>query len=235
MSKLSVVIITFNEERNIGRCLASVQQLADEIVVVDSGSEDQTEAICRQYGARFILHPFEGHIEQKNFALDQALYDNVLALDADEEVSPGLHASILHCVHEGLPNTAYRFNRLSNYCGSWIRHGSWYPDIKLRLFCKSKARWGGVNPHDKVELLHGGTAKWIKGDLFHYSYLSVNEHIKKLDYFSDIAAGAYLKEGKRAGMFKILFRPCFAFIRDYILRRGFLDGFAGYQIARLTA
>lgn len=235
MVRLSVVIITLNEERNIRRCLESVKDIAEEIIVVDSGSTDSTRQICEQFQVRFITHPFKGHIEQKNFALSQAAQEYVLALDADEEVSPQLKQSIQLIIQQGFPAGGYRFNRLSNYCGTWIKHGSWYPDTKLRLVKKSAARWGGINPHDKLELGEGLADSWIKGDLYHYSYYSVDEHIRKLDYFSTLAAKAYLTRGKNAGLFRILVRPCFAFFRDYVLRAGFLDGFAGYQIARLTA
>jgi hypothetical protein len=146
-----------------------------------------------------------------------------------------LAESIRNCLQKGFPADGYRFNRLSNYCGTWIRHGSWYPDTKLRLFRKGMARWGGVNPHDKIEMPVGSKINHLKGDLYHYSYYTVEEHIRKLDYFSSIAAKAYWKSGKHSGLLKILISPCFAFVRDYFLRAGFLDGFAGYQIARLTA
>lgn len=235
MNNLSVAIITLNEERNIRRCLDSVQGIAEDIVVVDSGSTDATREICEEYGVRFITHPFEGHIEQKNYALDQTRHEYVLALDADEALSSELRQSVQDCLAGGFLADAYRFNRLSNYCGTWIRHGSWYPDTKVRLVKKSKVRWGGVNPHDRLEPESGSRVEWIRGDLFHYSYYTVEEHIRKLDYFSTIAAKAYLRSGRKSSMFNILFNPFFAFIRDYILRAGFLDGYPGFQIARLTS
>ncbi len=232
---ISVVIITFNEERNIARCLDSVAEIADEIVVVDSFSKDQTKEICSKYpSVRFIENPFDGHIEQKNFALDQAKFDCVLSLDADESLSENLKNAILE-VKQNMQFDAYQFNRLSNYCGDWIRHGSWYPDVKLRLFNRHKVRWQGINPHDKAELIIPGTVKHLKGDLLHYTYYTVNEHTRKLDYFSTLAAEAYFKKGKKAGFFQLLVNPSFAFFRDYILRMGFLDGYSGWLIARLTA
>jgi len=234
-NSLSVVIITFNEAKNIARCLHSVQDLADEIVVVDSFSSDQTEAICRTFPqVRFIQHPFEGHIQQKNFALDQASHTWVLSLDADEALSPELHSSIQH-VLEAPDADAYRFNRLSNYCGSWIRHGSWYPDTKLRLFNRHKVRWQGINPHDKAMLTENGLVRHIKGDLLHYTYYTIQEHIVKLDYFSTLAAQAYFQRQRKATTFHIVVNPIFAFVRDYVFRQGFLDGYYGYVIARLTA
>ena len=233
--QISVVIITFNEERNIRRCLESVSQIADEIVVVDSFSKDRTEEICQQFpNLRFITNRFNGHIEQKNFALDQAKFDFVLSLDADEALSDTLKDQIL-AVKMNAQFDAFQFNRLSNYCGTWIRHGSWYPDVKLRLFNRHKVRWQGINPHDKAELIIPGTVKHLKGDLLHYTYYTIDEHTRKLDYFSTLAAEAYFKKGKKAGFFQLLINPSFAFFRDYILRMGFLDGYSGWLIARLTA
>jgi glycosyltransferase involved in cell wall biosynthesis len=233
--QISVVIITFNEERNIARCLDSVAEIADEIVVVDSFSKDRTKEVCSNYpSVRFLENPFKGHIEQKNFALDQAKFDIVLSLDADEALSENLKKSIWE-VKRNMQFDAYEFNRLSNYCGDWIRHGSWYPDVKLRLFNRHKVRWQGINPHDKAELIVPGKVKHLKGDLLHYTYYTVDEHTRKLDYFSTLAAEAYFKKGKKAGIFQLLVNPSFAFFRDYILRRGFLDGYSGWLIARLTA
>jgi len=141
--KISAVIITFNEEKNIGRCLDSLQKVADEIVVVDSCSNDKTCEICEKYGVRFIQNRFKGHIEQKNFAMQQAEYDWVLSLDADEVLSLELTDSILKVKKDWVID-GYAFNRLTNYCGTWIRHCGWYPDTKLRLWDKRRGRWGGV-------------------------------------------------------------------------------------------
>lgn len=235
MHPLSVVIITYNEERNIARCLDSVQELAGEIVVVDSFSTDTTEAICRSYPkVKFIQHRFEGHIQQKNYALDQASNHWVLSLDADEALSDTLQRSIQQALKAPQAN-GFSFNRLSNYCGKWIHHGSWYPDTKLRLFDRRKVRWTGVNPHDRADFLATEKAIHLKGDLYHYSYYTLEEHIKKLDYFSTLAARAYAEKGRKAGWFNLLVNPGFAFIRDYLFRRGFLDGYEGWLIARLTA
>jgi len=234
MVSVSAVIITYNEERNIRRCLESLAGLADEIVVIDSFSTDKTEDICKEFKVRFIKHSFAGHIEQKNFALSQASTDYVLSLDADEAVSPTLKASILNALGEPMKD-GYSMNRLSNYCGKWISHGSWYPDTKLRFFNRHKTSWKGTNPHDKAELSDGSVSAHLAGDIYHYSYYSVHEHISKLDYFSTIAADAYFKAGRRTQFFNIIINPAFAFIRDYLFRGGFLDGYYGWLIARLTA
>jgi glycosyltransferase involved in cell wall biosynthesis len=235
MLPLSAVIITYNEERNIRRCLDSLHDLVAEIVVVDSFSTDKTKAICLEYPkVCFIENPFEGHIQQKNYALQQASNNYVLSLDADEALSDELRTSIQN-IDFSTTNAAYKFNRLSNYCGCWIRHGSWYPDVKLRLFNHHFTRWKGINPHDKAELLNDGKVVHLKGDLLHYSYYTVDEHIRKLDYFSTLAARAYFDIERKATWFHLIVRPPFAFFRDYILRLGFLDGYSGWLIAKLTA
>ncbi|MEX1188707.1 MAG: glycosyltransferase family 2 protein [Bacteroidia bacterium] len=234
MEKLSAVIITFNEEKNIERCIRSVLDISDEVIVVDSGSTDKTISIAESLGAKVIQNNFIGHIEQKNFALDQASNNWVISLDADEALSDKLRNSIKSTLSDS-PAVGYSMNRLNNYCGTWIRHGAWYPDVKLRMFDKTKVRWGGVNPHDKAIPLKGEKTKHIKGDLLHYSYYSILEHSSKLDYFSTIAAKAYLKDGKKAGFWNLRIRPPFAFFRDYVLRLGFLDGYHGWVIARFSA
>ena len=187
MVQVSVVILTFNEERNIGRCIDSVKSFADEVVVVDSFSTDGAEKICEQKGARFIKHAWEGYIEQKNFAMTQAKYMHVLSLDADEEVSGELAKSII-AAKENWRYDGYTMNRLNNYCGQWIRHGGWYPDRKLRLMDSKKGKWGGVNPHDKYELNEGTTCGRLNGDLFHYSYNTLTEHVLQQNKFSEISA-----------------------------------------------
>jgi glycosyltransferase involved in cell wall biosynthesis len=230
MPKLSVVIITYNEEKNIGRCLESIQDIADDIVVVDSYSTDRTEEIVRSFNGRFIQHPFEGHIEQKNWAITQAKYPHILSLDADEVPSERLKLSILQ-VKENWEYDGYYFNRLTNYCGKWIRHTSWYPARKLRLWDSRKGQWGGLNPHDKFKLQKGATRKYLKGDLFHYSYYTINEHIEQINKFSSIVAEAYFKENRKASYFNIIFHPTWRLFRDYIIKMGFLDGFYGLVIS----
>jgi glycosyltransferase involved in cell wall biosynthesis len=230
MTKITVVIITLNEEKNIGRCLESVKDIADEIVVVDSFSTDNTEKICKQYGIRFLQHSFVGHIEQKNWAITQAKYPHILSLDADELLSDRLKRSIRE-VKENWEFDGYYFNRLTNYCGKWIRHSSWYPSRKLRLWDSRKGEWGGMNPHDHFILEKGASRHMLKGDLLHYSYYSIGQHIEQINKFSDIAARSYFEIGKQASMFNILFHPFWRFFRDYIIKSGFLDGFYGLVIS----
>jgi len=234
MQKLSVAIITLNEERDIGRCLESVQDIADEIVVVDSFSTDKTEEICLKYGARFIQHPFEGYIEQKNFALSQTSFKYVLSLDADEALSEELKASILQ-VKLNFDADGYTMNRLTNYIGTWIHHCGWYPDTKLRLFNRDKGKWGGINPHDKYLFEKETQTKKLKGDLLHYSYHSLQDHYKQIEHFTNISSKAYFEKGKKAPLLKIIFSPLVRFIRDYFFLLGFLDGKAGLRICYLSA
>jgi glycosyltransferase involved in cell wall biosynthesis len=234
MMPLSVVIITFNEEKNIGRCLDSVKEVADEIVVVDSLSTDNTLAIAREKGAIVHLQPFLGYIEQKNKALSYATYDFVLCLDADEALDKTLENSINE-VKDNCKAAGYTINRCTNYCGKFIRHGSWYPDKKLRLFNRAMGQWGGINPHDKVLLSPAVPTQHIKGDILHYSYNSLDEHISQNNRFSNISAETYFKKGKRSGWFKIIVNPVWAFVKCYFVRLGFLDGFLGFVIARNIA
>lgn len=227
--KISGVVITFNEEKNIKRCLDSLKDVVDEIVVVDSNSTDNTEKICKTFNVRFIKQSFLGYVEQKNFALDQSTYDTVLALDADEALSEELKASILSLKQNNtLPVDAYEVNRFNNYCGKWIRFCGWYPDRKIRLWNKKKARWGGTNPHDKVILSDEGRLSRLKGDILHYAYESVDQHIQQMHKFANIDAYAKHEKGKKVYLLiHILFNPFFKFIKKYFLQLGFLDGYYG--------
>jgi glycosyltransferase involved in cell wall biosynthesis len=232
--KLSVAIITYNEEKNIERCLASVAEIADEILVIDSFSTDRTEQLCRPFDVRFIQNAFEGHIEQKNFALDQCQYDFILSLDADEALSPELLASIKQVKKLGLPQQGYHFNRLTQHTGHWVRFCGWYPDQKLRLVKKGYARWMGLNPHD-ILTLNDGHSVFLKGDLHHYSYHSISEHVAQTNKFTTIAAIAAYKQGTRSSIFKIVSRPALKFCRDYLWKQGFRDGRMGFIICCINA
>ncbi|MDB4089044.1 glycosyltransferase family 2 protein [Flavobacteriales bacterium] len=231
--KISAVIITFNEEKNIERCLTSLIDIADEIVVVDSFSSDKTRDICVSQGVKFVTHKFEGHIQQKNWAINQASNKIVLSLDADEAISAELKESIL-TVKKNWEQDGYSFNRMTNYCGKWIKHGLWYPDVKLRLWDSSKGSWGGKNPHDTYLLKDSTTQKHLKGDLLHYSYYSIEEHKLQADKFAKIASKAYFEAGKKSSIIKIIFSPISRFISSYIMNRGFLDGKAGWTIAHIS-
>ncbi len=230
MIQLSVVIISYNEEKNIGRCLDSVLGIADDIVVVDSGSTDATIEIATQKGARVIHQDFLGHIEQKNFAITHAKYQHILSLDSDEALDEQLKISILK-VKNNWNADGYVMNRLTNYCGKWIRHTGWYPDKKLRLWDSSKGKWTGTNPHDRYEMKSGSSIQHLKGDLLHYSFYTINQHLEQIRYFTDISSKALFEKGKKATLLHILFSPVVKFIRDYIIKAGFLDGYYGLIIS----
>lgn len=235
MIKLSVVIITFNEEKNIERCLLSVKEVADEVVVLDSFSKDATEEICTRHGVKFFQHAFDGHIQQKNRAITYASNHHVLSLDADEALDKELVSSILE-VKKNFAKSGYYMNRLTNYCGHWVKHCGWYPDKKLRLWDRTKGEWRGINPHDKYEMFEGDKVTGhLKGDILHYSYFTVQDHYKQVEHFTNIAAKAYFDKGKKAPFYKLIVNPIAKFIDHYLLHLGFLDGKAGFQISRISA
>ncbi|MGZ6501280.1 MAG: glycosyltransferase family 2 protein, partial [Bacteroidia bacterium] len=235
MIKLSVVIITYNEEKNLERCLLSVKEVADEIVVLDSFSTDKTQSIAEKHGAKFFQHKFDGHIQQKNRAITYASSPFVLSLDADEALDETLSASILE-VKKDFKKDGYYMNRLTNYCGHWVKHCGWYPDKKLRLWDSRKGTWTGINPHDKYELFEGDEKTGqLKGDILHYSYYSVEDHYKQVEYFTNIASKAFVEKGKKAPVFKLIVNPVAKFIDHYFLHLGFLDGKAGYRISKISA
>jgi len=233
MIKLSAVIITYNEEEHLEKCLNSLLDVADEIVVVDSFSTDNTKTICEKFKVKFVQHAFEGYIEQKNFALSLAKYDYILSLDGDEALSDQLKASIQNTKNNWVFD-GYYCNRLNNYCRQWIKHSDWYPDKKLRLFKKGSGEWKGINPHDRYTLKTGLKAGKLKGDLLHWIYRDYKEHNQKVEKFSTIAAQAYFDLGIKSSIFKIIFRPTWAFFKAYVLRLGFLDGLNGYIICVQT-
>lgn len=232
---LSVAIITHNESQNIERCINSVKAIADDIVVIDSYSTDNTAELAKELGARVILQKFLGHIEQKNFAISKAQYPFILSLDADEAIDEKLKQEIITLKNTSKIADGYIINRHNNYCGQWINHGAWKSDLKLRLWDSRKGKWGGMNPHDKFEMDANTKITLLEGKILHWSYTSVVQHEGKVDYFSSIAAKAYHARGKKSSLFKILFSPLFRFLRDYIFKLGFLDGKYGFIIAKLTA
>ncbi|MCB0716126.1 MAG: glycosyltransferase family 2 protein [Chitinophagaceae bacterium] len=233
-SFISVVIITYNEEKNIGRCIDSIQSIADEIIVLDSGSTDQTISMAKEKGAIVHHQPFLGYVEQKNKALTLANHEFVLSLDADEAIDEKLAHTILHLKNNQLQG-AYSMNRCTSYCGKFIRHGLWYPDKKIRLFNKNIAIWQGDNPHDKIMLANNKKPQHLPGDILHFSYNNMEEHITQNNRFSSIAATALFQKGKRTNIIKLLFNPFWAFINGYFFRLGFLDGFYGWVIAINTS
>jgi glycosyltransferase involved in cell wall biosynthesis len=233
-SKLSAVIITFNEERNIQRCIESLLPVADEIIVVDSFSTDRTEEICKLYSIKFFQNVFEGHIEQKNIALLKANHDWILSIDADEALSETLQKAIKKSL-EAPQFDAFAMNRLTNYCGKWVKYCGWYPDTKVRLVKKNKAHWTGTNPHDKLELKEKSQVCSLQGDLLHYSYYTKEDHFKQIEYFGNISAKELFLKGKNISVFLLYLKVITQFFKSYFVKMGFLDGKTGWLISSRSA
>jgi glycosyltransferase involved in cell wall biosynthesis len=228
MRKLSVVIIAFNEVANIGACIDSVKEIVDDIVVVDSGSNDGTQELAENKGARVVYHAFEGHIEQKNWAITQAKYSFVLSLDADEKLSSELATSILKTKVEN--GEAYSMNRLNFYVGKAIKTCGLYPDRKLRLWESSKGKWTGTNPHDKFEVEKGVGIKHLEGDILHNTFPTHQDFLNQIEKFSSISA-IQLKQKSVPVLFaKMLVNPVLRFIKIYFLKAGIIDGYTGWLI-----
>lgn len=235
MIQISVVVITLNEERNIARCLQSVQRIADEILVIDSLSTDNTVNISKQHGAKIILQPFLGYVAQRNFANEQANHDWVLVLDADEVISEKLEQSILQIKQTTPAYTAYKFSRLTNYCGTWIKHSGWYPDKKIRLINRKSGHWAGQKVHEYWQQNQQEPVGALKGDILHYSFYTISQHIRQMEHFSELWARAAAENGKNCSLFKIWIGPKWNFITNFIFRLGFLDGYPGYLVCKYNA
>lgn len=233
MQTLAVVIITLNEERNIQRCLASVKDLADEIIVLDAFSTDQTQAICTSFQVQFHQRKWEGYAASKNYLNSLASSDYILSLDADEAISDALYAELIALKKNGLKGT-YALNRMTNYLGKWIKHSGWFPDIKPRLFPRIGSYWSGEFVHE--ELITPTSAKTVlKGVLAHYSYYSYADHRARADKYSVLTAQKFHAAGKTVGPMKPFISAIGRFIAMYILKLGFLDGWAGFKIAQISA
>lgn len=233
MAKISACIISFNEEQKIEECLRSLAGIADEIIVVDSLSTDRTLEIAGRYTDKIFHQKFLGHVEQKNLAVSHASHDWILSLDCDERLSPELRESIL-ALKDGLSEErAYRMARKTFYVYRWLNH-CWYPDRKVRLFNKRNARWGGTNPHDRVVMDDGVQVADLKGDILHYSFSSISEHLRTIDNFTEIGAREIIAKGKKVSLLSPLSHGLWTFIRLYFVKRGFLDGLAGFIVATLS-
>ena len=235
MIRISIVIITFNEERNLARCLESVKDIADEILVVDSCSTDNTIAIAERYHAKVIQNPFAGYGEQKNFATMHAENDWILSLDADEALTPQLKESILE-IKKNPAYNVYQMHRITNYCGKWIKHCGWYTDSQTSLYDRNKGKWLEKKVHEYWRPDNESDIKGtLRGDLLHYSFTSVSEHLKKIEKYSELGAEEAVEAGKEASLLKVMLYPKWRFFNDYVIQLGFLDGFYGFVICRLSA
>lgn len=230
---ISACVICFNEERKIRRCLESVRWCA-ETVVLDSFSTDRTVEIAREYTNRIHQHEWLGYVGQRNLVRELASQPWLLFLDSDEEVSPGLREEILTEFRRGpAPFVGYEFPRMVRYIGRWIRHGEWYPDVKLRLFHRDYGRSEGIEPHDRVVVT--GPVKRLRNPLYHYTYDDIEDHVVTLNRFSTITAQQKFVAGGQFHWHDLLLRPPLRFLKGYVLRGGFLDGTHGFLIAMLAA
>lgn len=230
---LSVCVICFNEERNIRRCLESATW-ADEIIVVDSMSQDRTAEIAREYTDKVYQRAWPGYVEQKNFALSKAKCDWILSIDADEEISQSLKDEIRREIEKEDAKDGYRMPRLSFYQGRWIKHSGFYPDRQLRLFRRNRGYWVGKKVHEKVNVQ--GEIGLLKNELFHYPYKGIiSGQIRTVNNFTSLLAEDMYVEGKCYNLFPLLLRPLFKFVEVYFLKLGFLDGLAGFIIAVTSA
>lgn len=228
--KISALIIACNAEKHIERCIKSVKEVVDEVVVVDSYSTDRTEEICRSHDVVFVQHVFRGQIEQRNFANAQVTFPYILSLDANECLSEALTESIKK-VKKDWSHDAYYFKRLTNYCGRWIRNTSWYRSSRLRLWDSRLGKWEGLNPLPVFSQKSGASKKFLKGDILHHSFDNLTEHIKQIDTYSTISAQSYFQGGKKSRLKDITVRPLWSFAEDFFLKLGFLDGYYGFLIS----
>lgn len=230
---ISATVITFNEERNIAAALESLYW-ADEIIVVDSESTDRTIEIARQYTDRIFVRPWPGYSAQKTFAAEQAQYDWVFNLDADERISKELAREIEELKLGPEPNASgFEMPRLTFYLERWIKHSGWYPDFKVRLYNRNAGRWRGDFVHESVEV--NGRVARLTGDILHYTVRNASDHHLRIDRYTTLAAKESLQKGKRSSLVSILVSPIATFIRTYIFKRGFLDGIPGLAIAFFAA
>ncbi len=231
--QISVVIITFNEEKNIEKCLQAASKIADEIVVLDSFSTDKTEEICKKYNVNFVTREWESYTLSKNFANNISKFDWILSLDADEVLSDVLINSLNKLnLNE---NAVYSIKRLPNYCGKWIYHSGWNPDVKTRLFNRKTSYWQGEYIHETIFIPQNFKTILLKGDCYHYTVHSIQEHINQINKFSELQAIEMFKKGKKANLLHFIVKPFFEFFKSYFIKKGFLDGKYGFIISSLNA
>jgi glycosyltransferase involved in cell wall biosynthesis len=230
--RISATIIACNEERNIARAIESLR-CCDEILVVDSGSTDRTVEIAEKLGARVIESPWPGYAKQKNLAAEKACFNWIFSLDADEALSEALEAEIWQLKKNGPSYDAYTMPRMAQYLGRWILHSGWYPDRKVRLYDRRKARWVGDFVHETVVV--EGSVGHLKSNLLHHTCQSMAEHVKSMDRYTTLAAQELVSRRHKVGFANLMFEPAWTFLRTYVIQAGFLDGFEGLTIAYMAA
>jgi glycosyltransferase involved in cell wall biosynthesis len=227
---LSVAIITYNEKDNIRQCLESISWV-DEIIVVDSGSDDGTVDICKEYGVRFFTEPWQGFARQKNSAVEKTTRYWVLSLDADESITAELKEEIEATINLSVAKDGYYVARKNYFLGKWIKYCGWYPDYTLRLFKKGKGTFGEREVHESIDLT--GSTGYLKNPMVHNTYKTISDYITRLDRYSTLAANELQKEKRKYGLWHIVLRPMYTFIHMYIIRLGFLEGYYGFILSLL--
>lgn len=231
--KISVCIIARNEEESIARCLHSVETIADEVILVDSGSADKTREVARSLGAKVFDHEWEGYVAQKNYAISLAAHDWILSLDADEELSVELQGEIMDYKKGEINIDGFLISRVVFFEGKWIRFGDWYPDYLVRLFRKGKGKFFGGAVHERLEL--EGRVEKLQGEIFHYTYKDRREQFERIEAYAELWAQSALKEGKKSCEFLAWSHAAWRFFRGYILKGGWRGGRLGWQIAWANA
>lgn len=231
--KISATIITLNEERNIERCIRSLLPVVDEVIVLDSFSTDRTEEICRSLGVSFEQRSWEGYAQTKNYLNSLATHEMILSVDADEALNEDLQEAIK--MLEIDKDSIYSINRLTNYCGTWIKHSGWYPDVKIRLFPKEQCYWTGEYVHEELFAPKKYQVVQLPGHLLHYSYYDFEDHRSRADKYSSLTAQKMNAAGKSAGVLKPYLSGLTRFISMYFFKAGFLDGKMGFKIAQISA
>ena len=237
MKKISATIITLNEEDKIRQCLESLRDVADEIVVVDSLSTDNTKLICEEFGVKFVEQKWLGYSEQKNLANDIASHDWILSIDADEVLSDELKKSILKIKDTDFDtdnDVVFSFNRLNNYCGKWMHHSGFYPDKKIRIWNRKIGKWEGI-VHEVIKFSTKVKEVHLKGDLLHYSYAKPEDFEKQVFKFAELRAQHYFDKGKKCASLLKIISPIYFFIQHYFFRLGFLDGKEGFVMCKVAA
>lgn len=234
MTEISAVIITFNEERNIARCIESLLPVMDEIIIIDSFSSDKTKEICSKYPVKFIENKWLGYSKTKNLGNKLTQFDYIFSIDADEALSEDLQKEILSLKKNKLEGI-YKVNRLTNYCGKWIYRSGWFPDWKIRLFPKKFSNWNDAIVHEELEFSCNLPEMKFKHVLEHYSYYSYTQHQEKADKYSLLTAKKYFEQKKKSTIISPFLSALGRFISMYILKLGFLDGYNGFMISKISA